>query len=82
MTKASGRPLPFIIDTPLGRLDSQHRENLLEFYFPDVSHQTILLATDTELTPGDYERLERFISKKYSLQYDDDVRATKIKILQ
>lgn len=82
LTKASGRPLPFIIDTPLGRLDSQHRENLLEFYFPDVSHQTILLATDTELTPGDYERLERFISKKYSLQYDDDVRATKIKILQ
>lgn len=82
LTKASGRPLPFIIDTPLGRLDSKHRENLLEFYFPDASHQTILLATDTEIAPRDYERLEQFISKHYSLQYDDAIRMSYISVVE
>lgn len=82
LTKASGRPLPFIIDTPLGRLDSKHRENLLEFYFPDASHQTILLATDTEITSGDYEKLEQFISKNYSLQYDDSTKMSHISVIR
>lgn len=80
LTKASGRPLPFIIDTPLGRLDSKHRENLLEYYFPDASHQTILLATDTEITSNDYEKLCPFISKSYSLQYDDTAKMTHISV--
>ena len=34
LARASGRPLPTIIDTPLGRLDSTHRKHLIERYFP------------------------------------------------
>ena len=34
LARASGRRLPVVIDTPMGRLDSSHRENLLERYFP------------------------------------------------
>ena len=45
----SGKPLPVIIDTPLGRLDSDHREHLVHNYFPKVSHQVILFSTDTEI---------------------------------
>ncbi len=71
LAKASGRPLPLIIDTPLGRLDSQHRENLLEYYLPDASHQTILLVTDTEITDSDFSTIEEFTSRYYSLDYDD-----------
>ncbi|MFA0709651.1 DNA sulfur modification protein DndD, partial [Vibrio sp. 10N.222.48.A3] len=37
--KTSGRKLPIIIDTPLGRLDSHHRDKLVENYFPTASHQ-------------------------------------------
>ncbi|WP_017298291.1 DNA sulfur modification protein DndD [Nodosilinea nodulosa] len=44
LARASGRRLPIAIDTPLGRLDSSHRENLVERYFPDASHQVILLS--------------------------------------
>jgi DNA sulfur modification protein DndD len=49
LAKASGRPLPTIIDTPLGRLDSTRRRHLLERYFPVASHQVILLSTDEEI---------------------------------
>ncbi|EAV4238091.1 DNA sulfur modification protein DndD, partial [Salmonella enterica] len=39
----SGKLLPIIIDTPLGRLDSHHRDKLVENYIPDASHQVIIL---------------------------------------
>src|SRR5690606_36738785 len=47
--RTSGRNLPIIIDTPLGRLDSRHRENLVKNYFPTASHQVLILSTDTEV---------------------------------
>ncbi|WP_313140360.1 DNA sulfur modification protein DndD [Stenotrophomonas sp.] len=47
--RASGRPLPLVIDTPLGRLDSIHRSSLVQRFFVGASHQVVLLATDTEL---------------------------------
>lgn len=70
--RASGRPLPLIIDTPLGRLDSKHRNNLLDNYFPAASHQTIMLTTDTEVTEHDYELLSPFIGLTYVLTFDDE----------
>jgi DNA sulfur modification protein DndD len=37
--------LPAIIDTPMARLDARHREHLVERYFPNASHQVIILST-------------------------------------
>ncbi|MDQ7832820.1 MAG: DNA sulfur modification protein DndD [Desulfovibrionaceae bacterium] len=77
--RASGRPLPLIIDTPLGRLDSKHRDNMLDFYLPTASHQTILLATDAEITQADLPRLVPFLGGSHMLIYDDMTRSTVIK---
>lgn len=49
LARVSEKNLPIAIDTPLGRLDSSHRYNLVERYFPTASHQVILLSTDTEI---------------------------------
>jgi len=57
MAKVSGRPLPMIVDTPLGRLDSHHRTNLVKHYFPAAAHQVILLSTDTEIDRNHYDQL-------------------------
>ena len=43
LAKTSGRHLPIIIDTPLGRLDSEHCTKLINNYFPYASHQVIIL---------------------------------------
>lgn len=76
LAKTSGRPLPVIIDTPLGRLDSDHRRNLIENYFPMVSHQVILLSTDTEVDQQLYKQLSPNISHCYHLCYDKEGQLT------
>ena len=68
--KASGRPAPTIIDTPLGRLDSVHRGNLVERYFPEASHQVILLSTDEEIDSVALESLGPKVSRRYIIEYD------------
>ncbi len=78
LAKASGRPLPTAIDTPLGRLDAGHRMHLVERYLPFASHQVLLLSTDEEIA-GDYlDRLKPWIGKTYFLDYDDHTEKTRI----
>jgi len=70
LARTSGRPLPMIIDTPLARLDSEHRTKLVERYFPRASHQVILLSTDTEIDEGLLAKLKPSISHSYRLDFD------------
>ena len=71
LAKTSGRSLPFMIDTPLARLDVEHRENLVESFFPKTSQQTIILSTDSEITLDYYKKLKPAIAKSYVLEFDD-----------
>jgi len=78
LARVSGRHLPVAIDTPLGRLDSSHRRNLVERYFPAASHQVILLSTDTEIGEIEVENLRKqeAIAREYLLKYDSNQRQT------
>ncbi|MBG1242995.1 DNA sulfur modification protein DndD [Nostoc sp. NZL] len=80
LAKVSGHRLPVAIDTPLGRLDSSHRSNLVERYFPSASHQVILLSTDTEIGKKEVETLREneAIAREYLLKYDSTTRQTTI----
>ncbi len=78
LAKASGRPLPTAIDTPLGRLDSIHRMHLVERYLPFASHQILLLSTDEEIAGDYHERLRPWIGHTYLLTYDDKTGVTQI----
>lgn len=71
LARISGQKLPFIIDTPLGRLDSSHRDNLLHLFFPYASHQMIIFSTDTEVDKKNFDILRPFISKCYILKHSD-----------
>ena len=78
LARASGRPLPTIIDTPLARLDSSHRRHLIERYFPVASHQVILLSTDEEIDQENLKQLLPYVGRMYHLRFDEAVRATTI----
>ena len=81
LARVSGRNLPVAIDTPLGRLDSSHRHNLVERYFPTASHQVILLSTDTEIGEKEVTMLreQEAIAQEYLLEYNPDSRQTTVK---
>ena len=82
LASVSGRQLPVAIDTPLGRLDSKHRRHFVDRYFPQASHQVILLSTDTEIQAEEVSRLREqgAISHEYLLEYDPNQRQTTITI--
>lgn len=70
---------PVMIDTVMGVLDKESREVILERYFPDLAHQTILLSTDTEITAeNDFEKIQAYVSKTFTLHRDKENQCTTI----
>ena len=79
LARASGRPLPMIVDTPLGRLDSSHRRRLVSHYFPHASHQVILLSTDEEISGRYYQSLMPYVGRSYQLVHNEELGGTAVK---
>lgn len=77
--RAAGRPLPVIIDTPLGRQDSTHRANFVDTYLPDASHQVLVLSTDEEIDDTYYELIKSRVATEYLLEHDDATGCTHIR---
>ena len=75
----SKKKLPVIIDTPLARLDSDHRSSLVTSYFPNASEQTIILSTDSEIDKHYYDMMADYIGDEYTLLYDDINKNTSVK---
>ena len=69
LAKTSGKPLPFMIDTPLARLDVGHRDNLIEKFFPYASHQVVIFSTDSEIDEKYYSRMRPHLSRSYAMEY-------------
>lgn len=78
LAKVAGNRLPTVIDTPLGRLDSRHREHLVDRYFPHAGRQVLLLSTDEEIDEHLLRRLKPSIAHSYVLVHDDTTFTTRI----
>ena len=59
LTKASNKIFPSLIDTPLARLDSHHRKNIIKNYFPRSSKQVLIFSTDEEIYGKHYQTLQK-----------------------
>ncbi|MBF0595632.1 MAG: DNA sulfur modification protein DndD [Candidatus Omnitrophica bacterium] len=70
LAQTSQLKLPIVIDTPLSRLDSMHRDNIVNNYFPNAGEQIIILSTDTEIDNDYYRSLKPHLSGAASLQFD------------
>ncbi|TMO03066.1 DNA sulfur modification protein DndD [Pseudoalteromonas sp. S558] len=74
----SGKKLPVVIDTPLGRLDSNHRDKLVQHYFPKASEQVIILSTDTEINEQYIKQMKDSISRKYDISFDQITKTSSV----
>lgn len=70
---------PVVVDTPLARLDQQHRSALIKGFFATVSHQVVVLSTDQEVEGHAYTALRPFNSQEYELSYDDNTGCTTVR---
>lgn len=72
----SGRPLPVIVDTPLGRIDRTNRGLLMREYFPNAGNPLVLLPTDTEFGPEGFEQIGDRVRRRYRIENQGGDSAT------
>lgn len=77
LRSVSGRILPIIMDTPMGRLDTDHRMALLDNFFPFAANQVIILSTDSEIDETAYNQIDNSVSHAYRLIYDENEGLTR-----
>ncbi len=71
LAKVSGVKAPMVVDTPLGRLDSKHRQNILTFWTSDKTRQVILLSQDEEIDFHFFKDMSDSVCKTYLLEHVD-----------
>lgn len=76
LAEASGKEIPTIIDTPLGRLDGKHRTKLIKNYFPYAGKQVILLSTDEEIVGHYYDQLKPSVCREYHIKFDENLQSS------
>lgn len=64
--------------TPYARIDANHRREISEKFFPNISDQVIILSTDEEINEEYYKIIKPYISKEYLLINDENENRTTI----
>jgi len=67
LNKFSRKSAPVVIDTPLGRLDDIHRENILKYYNKMSKSQVIILYTPAEITKENLMLVEDKVKHHYEI---------------
>lgn len=69
--EVSGRSFPMIVDTPMGRLDEDHRKNVLK-HLTKGGNQVILLSTDSEVVGEYHDVIRDRVLKTYVVQHEQE----------
>ena len=80
LTKVSGFKAPVVIDTPLGRISGEPKDNIAESlpeYLKDT--QVTMLMTDQEYTPSVRQKLSNRVGKEWTLDFDETNFETRVK---
>ncbi len=77
MGQVSEEEAPLVMDTPFGRLSSQHRNSITQ-RLPVLADQLVLFVTDEELHGVAQDNLQLYIGEEYRLNFDRMTSCTKI----
>ncbi len=61
---------PVVIDTPVGRLDSDYRAMFIGSYLPMAANQVIVLSTDEEINETYFPLIKEAVGAEYELKFD------------
>ena len=61
--------VPFVIDTPFARIDTEHRNKIVKNFFTKLRGQVFILSTDEEINNDYMEDIKKNVSNKYLLEY-------------
>ena len=80
LREVSGFDAPVVIDTPLGRISKEPKENIAEL-LPEFlkEAQVTMFMTDEEYTSKVRQKLARKVGKEYELDYNEEKSQTKVK---
>ena len=78
LARSSGYRLPVIIDTPMARLDSAHRESFVERYLPSAGSQVLVLSTNEEISGRYLEEAAPHVGNAYTISYDEKEKCSSI----
>ena len=70
IASVSKNRFPFIIDTPLGALDSGHRRKFLQYFSSSVENQVILLSHDEEARKDELALLRPKLAAKLLIEQE------------
>lgn len=59
--------LPFVIDTPFARIDTEHRWNIVNYFFKDLQGQVFILSTNEEINAEHIKMFEDRLAVSYTL---------------
>lgn len=68
--------LPFIIDTPFARIDTEHRNNISKFFFSKLNGQVFILSTNEEIDYDHVKIMKDKIRATYMLENIDNKQTT------
>lgn len=71
--------LPFVIDTPFARIDTEHRHNISKHFFSELKGQVFILSTNEEINSSHVQILKDKIAATYMLENSDNKRTVVVK---
>lgn len=70
--------IPFVIDTPFARIDTEHRRNISNHFFRELSGQVFILSTNEEINSDHVQLLQDRIAATYLLDNVDNKKTVVI----
>lgn len=71
IAKVSGTKVPIVMDTPLARLDTDHRSNVLRYFAAHAGEQVIFLSQPDEVN-GEYLKVIRDrVGRAFHIEFEE-----------
>jgi DNA sulfur modification protein DndD len=71
ISKVSGTRVPIVMDTPLARLDTDHRINVLQYFAANAGEQVIFLSQPDEVHGSYLKVIRDRVGKAYHIEFEE-----------